>query len=165
MHAVGAPCQLYAEGDILLRTIRDSIDVTVDGIVCDSESSFARARAFLEVVSPRTAARVHFWDRRLPIFHAFDVERQVDLIHAREVPLPSGGALVIDQAEALVAIDVNSGRSRSARNTGASLMASGRVPITISTGFVIARSLKAIGGAVRRRLRRWRRSGAQCLAR
>ena len=117
MDAVGAPCQLYTEGDILLRTIRDSIDVTVDGIVCDSESSFHRAKAFLEVVSPRTATKVHFWDRRMPIFHAFDVERQVDMIHAREVPLPSGGALVIDQAEALVAIDVNSGRSRSARDS------------------------------------------------
>ncbi|MEY3026676.1 MAG: Ribonuclease [Planctomycetota bacterium] len=117
MGAVGAPCQLYTEGDILLRTIRDSIDASVDGIVCDSESSFHRAKAFLEVVSPRTAAKVHFWDRRSPIFNAFDVERQVDLIHAREVPLPSGGALVIDQAEALVAIDVNSGRSRSARDS------------------------------------------------
>ncbi|MFM1868005.1 MAG: Ribonuclease, partial [Planctomycetota bacterium] len=117
MNAVGAPCQLYAEGDILLRTIRDSIDSSVDGIVVDSESAFSRARAFLEVVAPKAAAKVHFYDRRRPIFHAFDVERQVDLIHAREVPLPSGGALVIDQAEALVAIDVNSGRSRSARDS------------------------------------------------
>ena len=117
MNAVGAPCGLYTEGDILLRTIRDSIDASVDGIVVDSESSFHRAKAFLDVVSPRTAAKVHFWDRRMPIFHAFDVERQVDMIHAREVPLPSGGALVIDQTEALVAIDVNSGRSRSARDS------------------------------------------------
>ena len=117
MNAVGAPCQLYAEGDILLRTIRDSIDSSVDGIVVDSESAFSRARAFLEVVAPKAAAKVHFYDRRRPIFHAFDVERQVDLIHAREVPLPSGGALVFDQAEALVAIDVNSGRSRSARDS------------------------------------------------
>ncbi|MDI9403729.1 MAG: translation initiation factor IF-2 N-terminal domain-containing protein, partial [Limnohabitans sp.] len=117
MNAVGAPCQLYAEGDILLRTIRDSIDSSVDGIVVDSESAFSRARAFLEVVAPKAATKVHFYDRRRPIFHAFDVERQVDLIHAREVPLPSGGALVIDQAEALVAIDVNSGRSRSARDS------------------------------------------------
>jgi ribonuclease E len=117
MKAVGAPCQLYAEGDILLRTIRDSIDASVDGIVVDSEASFHRAKAFLEVVAPKAAARVHFYDRKTPIFHAFDAERQVDLIHAREVPLPSGGALVFDQAEALVAIDVNSGRSRSARDS------------------------------------------------
>ena len=117
MHAVGAPCQLYAEGDILLRTIRDSIDQSVDGIVVDSEQAFHRAKAFLEVVSPRTATKVHFYDRKTPVFHAFDVERQVDLLHTREVPLPSGGALVFDQAEALVAIDVNSGRSRSARDS------------------------------------------------
>ena len=117
MNAVGAPCQLYTEGDILLRTIRDSIDSSVDGIVVDSEPAFHRAKAFLEVVAPKSAAKVHFYDRRMPVFHAFDVERQVDLIHAREVPLPSGGALVFDQAEALVAIDVNSGRSRSARDS------------------------------------------------
>jgi ribonuclease E len=117
MNAVGAPCQLYAEGDILLRTIRDSIDQTVDGIVVDNEQAFHRAKAFLEVVSPRTATKVHFYDRKTPVFHAFDVERQVELLHSREVPLPSGGALVFDQAEALVAIDVNSGRSRSARDS------------------------------------------------
>ena len=117
MNAVGAPCQLYTEGDILLRTIRDSIDSSVDGIVVDSEPAFHRAKAFLEVVAPKAAAKVHFYDRRMPVFHAFDVERQVDLIHSREVPLPSGGALVFDQAEALVAIDVNSGRSRSARDS------------------------------------------------
>ncbi|MFN5495653.1 MAG: ribonuclease E/G, partial [bacterium] len=117
MNAVGAPCQLYTEGDILLRTIRDSIDASVDGIVVDSEPAFHRAKAFLEVVAPKAATRVHYYDRRMPVFHAFDVERQVDTIHAREVPLPSGGALVIDQAEALVAIDVNSGRSRSARDS------------------------------------------------
>jgi ribonuclease E len=117
MNAVGAPCQLYTEGDILLRTIRDSIDASVDGIVVDSEPAFHRAKAFLEVVAPKAAARVHYYDRRMPVFHAFDVERQVDTIHSREVPLPSGGALVIDQAEALVAIDVNSGRSRSARDS------------------------------------------------
>jgi ribonuclease E len=54
---------------------------------------------------------------RAPIFHVFDVERQIDLIHSREVPLSSGGRLVIDQTEALVAIDVNSGKSRSARDS------------------------------------------------
>ena len=117
MNAVGAPCSLYTEGDILLRTIRDCIDSAVDGIVVDSESAFHRAKAFLDVVAPKTSARVHFYDRRMPIFHAFDVERQVDMIHSREVPLLSGGALVIDQTEALVAIDVNSGRSRSARDS------------------------------------------------
>ncbi len=117
MHAVGAPCQLYAEGDVLLRTIRDGIDGDVEAIIVDSESAFRRAKAFLEVVAPRASELLRYWDRSTPLFYAFDVERQIELIHSREVPLPSGGALVFDQTEALVAIDVNSGRSRSARDS------------------------------------------------
>jgi ribonuclease E len=72
---------------------------------------------FLRVAAPRSAPQVLRYRRPAPIFHAFDIERQIELIHAGEVPLPSGGRLVIDQTEALVAIDVNSGRSRSARDS------------------------------------------------
>jgi len=117
IESVGAPCALYTESDLLIRTIRDVVDSSIDAIIVDSASAFTRASSFLEVVAPRSAPKVLFYDRAVPIFHAFDVERQIELTHAREVPLPSGGALVIDQTEALVAIDVNSGRSRSARDS------------------------------------------------
>jgi ribonuclease E len=125
MDTTGAPCLLYSEGDLLIRTIRDLADENVEGIVVDSEDAFRKATAFLQVVSPRSAPRVLFWDQRgeqrgparPPVFHAFDIERQIHELHSRIVPLPSGGALVIDQTEALVAIDVNSGRSRSARDS------------------------------------------------
>ncbi|MFO0872935.1 MAG: Rne/Rng family ribonuclease [Phycisphaerales bacterium] len=117
MHAVGAPCELYTESDLLIRTIRDVVDSSIDSIVVDSGSAFTRAKGFLEVVAPRSAPRVLFYDRQMPIFHAFDIERQIELTHSRIVPLPSGGALVVDQTEALVAIDVNSGRSRAARDS------------------------------------------------
>ncbi|HMN96427.1 MAG TPA: Rne/Rng family ribonuclease [Phycisphaerales bacterium] len=117
MHAVGAPCELYTESDLLIRTIRDVVDSSIETIVVDSASAFRRATMFLSVVAPRSAPRVVFYDRDVPIFHAFDVERQIELTHAQVVPLPSGGALVIDQTEALVAIDVNSGRSRAARDS------------------------------------------------
>lgn len=115
----GAPCLLYSEGDLLIRSIRDLTDEHVETIVVDSEDSFRKASAFLRVVAPRGGPKIRYWDRRTqaPLFHAFDVERQIALLHAREVPLPSGGELVIDQTEALVAIDVNSGRSRSARDS------------------------------------------------
>jgi len=115
--SVGAPCALYTESDLLIRTIRDVVDSSIEAIVVDSASAFSRAQNFLEVVAPRSAPKVLHYDRAVPIFHAFDIERQIELTHAREVPLPSGGALVIDQTEALVAIDVNSGRSRSARDS------------------------------------------------
>ena len=114
---VGAPCELYTESDLFIRTIRDVLRPSIKAIIVDSESAFDRASMFLRVVSPRSAPKVIRYRRSAPIFHAFDIERQIELIHSREVPLASGGRLVIDQTEALVAIDVNSGRSRSARDS------------------------------------------------
>jgi ribonuclease E len=111
------PCALYTEGDLLIRTIRDSGDPCMKGIVVDSVSAFDRATQYLDVVAPVNAPAVYYYDRPIPVFSAFGIEEQVELIHQREVPLPSGGALVIDQTEAMVAIDVNSGRSRSARDS------------------------------------------------
>jgi ribonuclease E len=113
----GAPCELYTESDVLVRTLRDHTDSTVEAIVVDSPSAFERAKLFLEVIAPTTAAKVLYYNGKAPIFEAYGVERQIDEIHARSVPLPSGGALVFDQTEALVAVDVNSGRSRSARDS------------------------------------------------
>jgi ribonuclease E len=113
----GAPCELYTESDLLIRTIRDVVGPEIKAIVVDSRSAFERVSTFLRVVAPRSAPDVLYYDRTTPVFHAFDVERQIELIHARIVPLPSGGALVIEQTEALVAIDVNSGRSRAARDS------------------------------------------------
>lgn len=117
MATTGAPCTLYTESDLLVRTIRDVVDDSVEAIVVDSESAFNRARTFLHVVAPLNAPRLCFYDRHAPIFYAFGVEQQIEQIHSRKVPLPSGGALVIDQTEAMVAIDVNSGKSRSARDS------------------------------------------------
>ena len=106
----GAPCELYTESDLLLRTIRATLRPTIKAIIVDSESAWERASAFLRVVAPRSAPPIVHYRRSMPVFHAFEVERQIEMIHSRQVPLPSGGALVIDQTEALVAIDVNSGR-------------------------------------------------------
>lgn len=114
---VKAPCELYAESDLLIRTVRDVLRPSIEAVIVDSESAYNRLSSFLRVVAPRSAPKVLHYREKSPIFHAFDVERQIELIHSREVPLPSGGALVIDQTEALVAIDVNSGRSRGARDS------------------------------------------------
>ncbi len=113
----GGPCELYTEGDLLIRTLRDLADPCIKSIVVDSPAAFDRAQIFLDIVAPGTGPKLHFWTKQAPLFTAFRVDEQVALIHAREVPLPSGGALVFDEAEALVAIDVNSGRSRSARDS------------------------------------------------
>ncbi|MDP7029923.1 MAG: Rne/Rng family ribonuclease [Phycisphaerales bacterium] len=114
---IGSPAELYTESDLVLRTVRDVLRPEIEAIVVDSEDAFNRVTGYLRVIAPRSAPPVVHYKRPMPLFHAFNVERQIETIHAREVDLPSGGRLVIDQTEALVAIDVNSGRSRSARDS------------------------------------------------
>ena len=113
----GAPCLLYAESDILIRTIRDVLDSSIKTIVTDHPEAFERASNFLKVSGVSNAPEIRYYDRNMPLFSAFGVEKQIASLHLKEVPLTSGGALVIEQTEALVAIDVNSGRSRSAKDS------------------------------------------------
>jgi ribonuclease E len=117
INSVGAPCQLYNESDLLVRTIRDILRPSIDVIVVDSESSHERISSFLKIAAPRSTRKIIQYRGSSPIFHAFGIEQQIDEVHSREVELPSGGRLVIDQTEALVAIDVNSGKSRNAKNS------------------------------------------------
>ena len=113
----GAPCLLYAESDLLIRTIRDVLDSSIKTIVSDHPAAFERATNFLKVSGVTSGPEIRYYDRSMPLFSAFGVEKQIANLHLKEVPLNSGGALVIEQTEALVAIDVNSGRSRSAKDS------------------------------------------------
>ncbi|MCC6681328.1 MAG: Rne/Rng family ribonuclease [Phycisphaeraceae bacterium] len=108
--------ELYIESDLVIRTIRDIYTPNIERIVADHPDVARRVYDFLSIASPRSRSRVIFYDGKLPLFHRFNVETQIEGIYDRAVPLPSGGSLVIDQTEALVAIDVNSGRSRDARD-------------------------------------------------
>ncbi len=110
------PRPLYAESDLLVRAIRDWLTSEIDQLVIDHPAALARAAKFMKIVAPRGQVKIMQYQGATPLFHAFGVEEQVLAMHAREVPLPSGGRLVIDETEALVAIDVNSGKSRSARD-------------------------------------------------
>jgi len=112
----GKPRLLYSESDLLVRSLRDMLTNEIGEVIIDNELALRRASRFMKIVAPRgTTKLLHFPDKS-PMFHAFGIERQIALIHAREVPLQSGGRLVIDQTEALVAIDVNSGKSRDSRD-------------------------------------------------
>jgi len=106
------PRLLYAESDLLMRALRDIWTSDIDEIIVDDPGAIRRAYAFMRIVSPRSSTRLLAYDRAVPLFHAFGVEEQIERILSREVPLPSGGSLIIDEAEAMVAIDVNSGKSR-----------------------------------------------------
>ncbi len=105
---------LYAESDLLMRSLRDFWTADVNEIIVDNDAAIRRAAKFMKIVSPRSGTKLLHYDRSAPMFHTFGIEEQIAQMHAREVPLPSGGSLVIDETEAMIAIDVNSGKSRSA---------------------------------------------------
>jgi ribonuclease E len=106
------PVELYRESDLVIRTLRDVLSNDVKRIIIDDEEAAQRARDFIRIALPRGGSQVIYYDKPVPLFDAFGIEQQIDNIHSREVPLPSGGSLVIESTEALVAVDVNSGKFR-----------------------------------------------------
>jgi ribonuclease E len=108
-----SPGGIYQETDMITRTIRDIYSGDIETIWIDEKEAYDRARDFMEAVLPKAVERIKLYDGKEPIFHKYKIESEIDRIHSRRVPLQGGGSLVIDQTEALVAIDVNSGSFRS----------------------------------------------------
>lgn len=106
------PAVIYEESDMIIRTIRDIFTSEVDGIYIDEPKAFERAKEFLQLVMPRFVNRLHYYEGKEPLFHKYHMDEEIAKIHRRVVPLKQGGSIVIDQTEALVAIDVNSGNFR-----------------------------------------------------
>src|SRR5215207_2552812 len=106
------PMELYTEGDLVTRTVRDLFSADVDQIVVDNKEVAKRVKEVIRLSSPRTKNRVEVYEDPLPLFHKYGIEKDIELMYSRHVPLPSGGSLVIDSTEAIVAIDVNSGKFR-----------------------------------------------------
>jgi ribonuclease E len=106
------PVDIYEESDMIIRTIRDIFTGDVDTIFIDEPQAFERAKEFLQIVMPRYVSRLQLYEGREPLFHKYNLDEEIARISQRHVPLKGGGSLVIDQTEALVAIDVNSGNFR-----------------------------------------------------
>lgn len=109
-----APASLYQESDLVTRTIRDVYAADFKRVIVDDPETARKARECLHIAMPRSKAVIELYTEREPLFHRYGIEEEIERINMRKVPLPSGGSLVIDSTEALVAIDVNSGRSRAA---------------------------------------------------
>lgn len=107
-----APCCVYQEPDLVERIVRDWLTEDVDRITVDAEEEFNRLKEMAAVVSRRARSRMHLYKGELPIFDHYDIERQIDEAFRRKVNLPSGGYIVFDETEALIAIDVNTGRHK-----------------------------------------------------
>ena len=111
-----APSLIHEEGDLVKRSIRDLYTSEVDEVLVEGDDAYKEARAQMKMLIPSHVKRVQKYEDALPIFQRYQVEQQMDTIHSPQVTLKSGGYLVINQTEALVAIDVNSGRSTRERN-------------------------------------------------
>ncbi|MGE3251522.1 MAG: ribonuclease E/G [Hyphomonadaceae bacterium] len=111
-----APALIYEESSLVKRAIRDLYDKDVDEIHVEGEGAYKEAKDFVRMLMPSHAKRVHIWREPTPIFTKHGVERQLESIYSPVVQLKSGGYIVINQTEALVAIDVNSGRATRERN-------------------------------------------------
>nr|WP_315053182.1 ribonuclease E/G [uncultured Brevundimonas sp.] len=111
-----APAMIYEEENLVRRAVRDMFDKDFDGIQVEGVQGFKEARDFMRVLMPSQAKKVHLYQGSRPLFASNGIEDLLTQIHQPIVPLKSGGYLVINQTEALVAIDVNSGRATKERN-------------------------------------------------
>ena len=112
-----APAMVYEEGDIIKRAIRDVYSKDIEEIQVEGTETYQTAKRFMRLMMPSHAKRVQqYRDDTIPLYQRFQIEQQLDAMHNPEVQLKSGGYIVINPTEALVAIDVNSGKSTKERN-------------------------------------------------
>ena len=108
-----APCEVYREPNLLERTVRDLMTEDIDEIQVDNEAAYSKIRNLLyKFGGQKMGSKVACHKRAEPIFEYFNVKKQINQIFTREVPLPSGGCICIDETEALIAIDVNTGKGK-----------------------------------------------------
>jgi ribonuclease E len=106
-----APSLIYLESSLVVRAIRDYFNPEIGEILIDTDDIYHQAQAFMSTVMPDHVDRIKRYHDDVPLFSRFQIEHQIESAHARQVNLPSGGAIVIDHTEALTAIDINSARS------------------------------------------------------
>lgn len=109
--ALKAPALIHQEMNVVIRTIRDYFTAEIDEVLVDSKEVYKEARDFFKQTMPKYEKLVKLHTEKRPIFSRYQIEEQIDLIYEKKVPLKSGGYLIIEPTEALVSIDVNSGKT------------------------------------------------------
>lgn len=116
INSQAAPCCVFREPDLIERTVRDFLTDEVERIVVDSSVAYDRVRQMIGKISKRSAGKVRLYNESQPVFDRFNISRQLQTAFARQVHLKSGGYIVVDETEALVAIDVNTGRHKNVKD-------------------------------------------------
>jgi ribonuclease G len=117
-----APSCVFQEPDLIERTVRDFLTEEVTRIAIDDNRQYERVRDLIGRISPRSAKNVFFYNEAQPIFDRFNISKQLENAFGRQITLKSGGYLIVDETEALVAIDVNTGRHKGSRDHDQNLL-------------------------------------------
>ncbi len=107
---------IHKEQDLCLRTLRDYFTGEISEVLVDDKETFQKVKDYMKIISPRNQRRVRLYKGKQPLFAHYEIENQIETIYSNKVHLKSGGSIVIEPTEALISIDVNSGRGRSAKD-------------------------------------------------
>ncbi len=140
-----APCRVFEEPDLVERTVRDFLTDEIDEVICDDRVAIDRMNEMVGQISRRARNRIQYYDGAAPVFETFGVQKQIDDAFHRQVWLKCGGYIVIDETEALVAIDVNTGRNKGGRDVEKTILQT-----NLEAADEIARQLRLrnIGGLI-----------------
>ncbi|MFH1242962.1 MAG: Rne/Rng family ribonuclease [Pseudomonadota bacterium] len=143
----GAPplSLIHKEQDLCLRTLRDYFTSEITEVLVDDKETFSKVKAYMKIISPRHQRRVKPYKEKVPIFSHYKIEEQIETIYGAEVPLKSGGSIHIDPTEALISIDVNSGRGRSGKDVESTAF---RTNIEAASEIARQLRLRDVGGLV-----------------
>lgn len=111
-----APFLIYPEGNVIIRAIRDYLRPDIGEIIIDAQDAFDEATEFVGQIMPHNESKLKLYQDSVPLFNRYQIESQIQSAYEREVTLPSGGSIVIDPTEAMVAIDINSARATKGKN-------------------------------------------------
>lgn len=140
------PGCVYVEPDIVGRTIRDFLTEDIDRVIVDKKQDYEDVIKEVTTISPRSKSKVHFFNENIPVFERFNIKRQIEQTYMRCVPLPSGGEIVIEETEALISIDVNTGSHKNKNKDGKDFI----TQVNLEAATEIARQLRLrnIGGLI-----------------
>jgi ribonuclease G len=146
MKSQDSPAFLYEEPDLIGLTARDFLTDDVDRVQVDKKEDYNRLIETIQRISPKSKSKVTHFDEEIPIFERFNVERQIEQTFMRRVLLPSGGEIVMEETEALVSIDVNTGSHKGDRKDGKNFI----LQANIEAAMEVARQmrLRNLGGLV-----------------
>ena len=140
------PGCLYVEPDIVGRTIRDFLTEDIDRVIVDKKQDYEDIIKEVTTISPRSKSKIHLFNENIPVFERFNIERQIEQTYMRCVPLPGGGEIVIEETEALISIDVNTGSHKNKNKDGKDFI----TQVNLEAATEIARQLRLrnVGGLI-----------------